>query len=131
MFRLKYLWQYLMLAVPPALAIIAALRASPIISIIAILIALFDIIILPMSKNNENAWMFFLTAITVTPINIRLIIHSFGGCKSILEILFSIFLGMLVYFVLLSAEEIITAIAIRILFPKQESFDDFEFTNSQ
>lgn len=131
MFHLKYLWQYLMLAVPPALAIIAALRASPIISIIAILIEFFDIIILPMCKNNENAWMFFLTAITVTPINIRLIIHSFDGCKSILEILFSIFLGMLVYFVLLSAEEIITAIAIRILFPKQESFDDFEFTNSQ
>ena len=131
MFRLKYLWQYLMLAVPPALAIIAALRASPIISIIAILIAFFDIIILPMCKNNENAWMFFLTTITVTPINIRLIIHFIGDCESVPEILISVLVGLLAYFVLLSIEEIIMGIITRILFPKQESFDDFEFTNSQ
>lgn len=131
MFRLKNLWQYLMLAIPPALAIIAAFRASPIISIIAMALVFLDVVILPACKNNECAYMFFLTAVTVTPINIRLIIHFSSDCESVLEKIISVLVGMLAYFVLLSIEEIIMGIITRILFPKQESFDDFEYTNSQ
>lgn len=131
MFHLKNLWQYLMLAIPPALAVIAACKTSLIISIIAMAIVFLDVVILPMCENNENAWMFFLTAISVTSINIRLIINFLGDCESVPERLISVLVGLLAYFMLFSIEEIIMGIITRILFPKQESFDDFEFTNSQ
>lgn len=131
MFHLKNLWQYLMLAIPPALAVIAACKTSLVISALAIGIAYIDVVILPVSKNNECAYMFFLAAVTATPINIRLIIHFLGDCESVPEMLISVLVGLLAYFMLFSIEEIIMGIITRILFPKQESFDDFEFTNSQ
>lgn len=127
----KNVWQYFLLAFPFALAIIAAFRASPIISIIAMSLVFLDVVILPVCKNNECAYMFFLTAVTVTPINIRLIIHFLGDCESALEILISVLAGLLAYFMMLSIEEIIMGIVTRFLFPKQESFDCFEYTNSQ
>lgn len=127
----KSVWQCFLLAFPFVLAIIAAFRASPIISIIAMALVFLDVVILPVCKNNECAYMFFLTAVTVTPINIRLIIHFLGDCESALEILISVLVGLLAYFMMLSIEEIIMGIVTRFLFPKQESFDCFEYTNSQ
>lgn len=127
----KNVWQCFLLAFPFVLAIIAAFKASPIISIIAMAIVFLDVVVLPVCKNNQNAYMFFLTAVTVTPINIRLIIHFLGDCESALEILISVLVGLLAYFMMLSIEEIIMGIVTRFLFPKQESFDCFEYTNSQ
>lgn len=127
----KNIWQYFLLAVPFALAIIAACKTSLIISIIAMAIVFFDVVILPVCKNNECAYMFFLTAVTVTPINIRLIIHFLGDCESVPERLISVLVGLLAYFMMLSIEEIIMGIVTRFLFPKQESFDCFEYTNSK
>lgn len=127
----KNVWQYFLLAFPFALAIIAAFKASPIISIIAMALVFFDVVILPVCKNNQNAYMFFLTAVTATPINIRIIIHFIGNRESVPERLISVLVGLLAYFMLFSIEEIIMGIVTRFLFPKQESFDCFEYTNSK
>ncbi len=124
MFRLKYLWQYLMLAIPPALAITAACKASLVISALAIGIAYIDIIILPLCKNNESIWMFFMTAVTATPINISLIIYYFENYSSYSSVFISVIFGALGYFVMLSAEEILLGIVIRLLFKSQNKLDD-------
>lgn len=127
----KNIWQCFLLAVPFALAIIAAFKASPFISIFAMSIIFLDVVVLPVCQKNENTYVFFLTAVTSTPINIRIIIHFVGNRESVSEMIVSILLGLLAYFIMLSIEEIIMGIVTRIIFPKQESFDDFEFTNSQ
>ncbi|MGN0533225.1 MAG: hypothetical protein ACI4IK_02595 [Eubacterium sp.] len=124
MFHLKNLWQYLMLAIPPALAVIAACKTSLVISALAIGIAYIDVVILPFCRNNECTYMFFLTAVTATPINISLIICYFENYSSYSSVFMSVIFGALGYFVMLSAEEILLGIFIRLLFKSQNELDD-------
>lgn len=125
--KILYEFQYALIAVPIVLAIIAASKASIILSILSILLIVIDIAILPICKNNENVWTFFMIALTVTPINIKIIIHFIQGN---VNLFIGIVIGLLLYFIMLSIEEIIAGVIVRIIWPKQYDFDDYEFIDS-
>lgn len=125
--KILYEFQYALIAVPIVLAIIAASKASIILSILSILLIVIDIAILPICKNNENVWTFFMIALTVTPINIKIIIHFIQGN---VNLFIGIVIGLLLYFIMLSIEEIIAGVIVRIIWPKQYDFDDYEFIDT-
>lgn len=125
--KILYELQYALIAVPIVLAIIAASKASIILSILSILLTIIDVAVLPVCKNNENVWTFFMTALTVTPINIKIIVHFIQGN---VNLFIGIVMGLLLYFIMLSIEEIIAGVIVRIIWPKQYDFDDYEFIDS-
>lgn len=125
--KILYEFQYALIAVPIVLAIIAAIKASIILSILSILLTIIDVAVLPVCKNNENVWTFFMTVLTVTPINIKIIVHFIQGN---VNLFIGIVMGLLLYFIMLSIEEIIAGVIVRIIWPKQYDFDDYEFIDS-
>lgn len=125
--KILYEFQYALIAVPVVLAIIAASKASIILSILSILLTVTDVAVLPVCKNNENVWTFFMIALTVTPINIKIIVHFIQGN---VNLFIGIVMGLLLYFIMLSIEEIIAGTIVRIIWPKQYDFDDYEFIDS-
>lgn len=125
--KILYEFQYALIAVPIVLPIIAASKGSIIFSLLSILLMVIDIAALPICKNNENVWTFFMIALTVTPINIRIIVHFIQGN---VNLFIGIVMGLLLYFIMLSIEEIIAGVIVRIIWPKQYDFDDYEFIDS-
>ncbi len=125
--KILYEFQYALIAVPIVLAIIAASKASIILSILSILLTVTDVAVLPVCKNNENVWTFFMIALTVTPINIKIIVHFIQGN---INLFIGIVMGLLLYFIMLSIEEIIVGVIVRIIRSKQCDFDDYEFIDS-
>lgn len=125
--KISDLFQCVLISLPLVLSIIAANKASALYSILALALAIIDVVILPVCKKSENTWMFFIIAITVTPINIRIIIHFVSEIENLF---FRIVIGLLVYFIMLSIEELIAGIFTRTIWPKQNEFDDYEFIDS-
>ena len=125
--KILYSLQYALISVPIALAITASIKISALYFILAIIFAFVVVAVMPICKHYENAWMFFMTAITVVPINIRVIVHLFsGGANSLIGVLW----GVILFFVMLSIEELIAGVITRIIWKNQRSFDDYEQLNS-
>ena len=116
--------QYALIFLPLVFSVIAASKASAPYSILALALAAADVILLPVCKKSENTWMFFIIAITVTPINIRIIIHF---ASEIENSLYRFAVGLLAYFIMLSLEELAAGIFARIIRPVQNDFDDYDY----
>lgn len=125
--KILYYFQYVFIAVQFVLAIIASVKASAVYFILAIAFAFLYIAVMPTCKYNENTWMFFMVAITVTPVNIRIIIYALSGSAILF---FSVVFGVILFFIMLSIEELIVGIITRLVWKNQREFDDYEQLNS-
>lgn len=110
-------WSMLLLGVPFVLSIAAVCSKSLLIGVLSIF-AMFLSLCLPVCKNRESLWTFFLTTITTIPINIFLV-------KAIVDFIYSehillyITKGICIYLVILSLEQLLFGIITRIIFRRQ------------
>lgn len=94
-----------------------------IVFLIITIVGLFAVIgFLPVCRRRENMWMFFASAIVMLPINIKLIKIIVTNINKLLEIdfvLFQVTFSVLLFFVLISAEEVVFGVLTRIILKNQ------------
>jgi hypothetical protein len=117
------LLQSMLFIIPLIIAIMAAFKSSILIAIVSIVIMLGLTICLPICKGNENLWAFIATSMVTFPIDLKFIniLYEYGYIDSQFS---SIIISVLVFFVLLSIEEISIGVFIRIIKPHQIDFEE-------
>lgn len=123
--KLKNIIQLALMTIPVILAVAAAVKSSALLAIGSAVAILLLIFILPISSGRENLWTFFLYAIIAVPINIKLIVATFEDFFYI-ELLspVGIMASILIFFILLSVEELCAGILMRIAKPHQLDFEN-------
>ncbi len=106
-----------LLSAPLMLGIIAVYNHIMALSITSICL-MFILLRLPICRNRENLWMFFLATITTIPFNLFLvnIVVDFLYSHSLI---LSIFKGACIYLVLLSIEQLAFGIITRFFYRQQ------------
>lgn len=111
------------LFLPLVFSAFSVVKKSALFGIISILLLFIIVLLVPLCKGNENIWMFFLSNITLLPINV-MIIKSIISYINVGSGIFSkIVTAILVYFVISQIQEIILGVAVRILKPNQIRFN--------
>lgn len=124
MFRIKKVSSAVMThsisLLPISMSIVGAIKHSTISIILLSITLLIAVALTPWAKKRENTWMFLLVAVSGIPVNIVLIRWLFK--LSIFEshfFLLTLFRGVAMYIMLLSAEELILGVVTRIIWKNQ------------
>lgn len=105
---------------PISMSIVGAIKHSTIPIMLLPITLLIAVALTPWAKKRENTWMFLLVAVSGIPVNIVLIRWIFE--LSIFEshfFLLTLFRGVALYIMLLSAEELILGVVTRMIWKNQ------------
>ena len=105
---------------PISMSIVGAIKHSTIPIMLWPITLLIAVALTPWAKKRENTWMFLLVAVSGIPVNIVLIRWIFE--LSIFEshfFLLTLFRGVALYIMLLSAEELILGVVTRMIWKNQ------------
>lgn len=117
--------QLVLLFLPAIFSLFAAIYSNVFLLVFSIIIMFALVFLFPIARGRENLWILILSAITLSPINIRLITYIVFDTSYLDYSKFTVFFAsVLIFFVLLSVEEIIFGIVVRIMRPHQYDFDE-------
>lgn len=117
--------QLILLFLPAIFSLFAAIYSNAFLLVFSIIIMFAFVFLLPIAHGRENLWILILSAITLSPVNIRMITYIVFDTSYLDYSKFTVFLAsVLIFFVLLSVEEIIFGIVARIMRPHQYDFDE-------
>lgn len=105
---------------PISLSIVGAIRHSPILIVLMPIALLISVALTPWARKRENIWMFLLVAVSGVPVNIIVIRWLLG--LSFFETHFFVlafFRSVVLYLMLLSMEELILGVVIRMIWKNQ------------
>lgn len=105
---------------PISMSIVGAIKHSTVPIILLPITLLIAVALTPWAKKRENTWMFLLVAVSGIPVNVVLIRWLFE--LSIFEshfFLLTLFRGVALYIMLLSAEELILGVVTRMIWKNQ------------
>lgn len=124
MFRIKKASSAVMIhsisLLPISMSIVGTIRHSTIPIMLLPITLLIAVALTPWAKKRENTWMFLLVAVSGIPVNIVLIRRLFE--LSIFAshfFLLTLFRGVALYIMLLSAEELILGVVTRMIWKNQ------------
>lgn len=105
---------------PISMSIVGAIKHSTVPIILLPVTLLIAVALTPWAKKRENTWMFLLVAVSGIPVNVVLIRWLFE--LPIFEshfFLLTLFRGVALYIMLLSAEELILGVVTRMIWKNQ------------
>lgn len=105
---------------PISMSIVGAIKHSTVPIILLPITLLIAVALTPWAKKRENTWMFLLVAVSGIPVNVVLIRWLFE--LPIFEshfFLLTLFRGVALYIMLLSAEELILGVVTRMIWKNQ------------
>lgn len=116
------------LLVPCILLSIATIKKILVLGIIGVALMFTYVFFTPLTKGAENFWMYVLSAITLLPLNIKIAIMLYPIFYDLFNLkALSIFISVIVVFIICNIEQIILGVITRIVKPNQKGVDIYEF----
>ena len=126
-FSVKYLSKLTMIIIfliPGVLLSIAIIKHLFIVGIISIALLFALIFSTPFTKGVENLWMYVLSLITLTPLNIKIAITAYTVLCNLFDFkALAVFIAITLFFIASDAEQIVLGLITRIVKPKQKEID--------
>lgn len=117
--------QLFLILIPVFFSIVAAIQSNIFLALLSIIIMFVLVFRLPIAKNSENLWTFLLSAAILSPLNVRFIINFKDKLCIFYDSKYIVFLSsIIIFFLLLSIEELILGVITRSIKPYQFNFDD-------
>lgn len=126
-FSVKYLSKLIMIIIfliPGVLLSIAIIKHLFIVGIISIALLFALIFLAPFVSSVENLWMYVLSLITLTPLNIKIAITAYPMLYDLFDFkALAVFMAITLFFIASDAEQIVLGLITRIVKPKQNEID--------
>lgn len=115
------------LLIPCILLSIATVKKILVLGVFGVVLLFVYVFFTPLTKGDENFWMYGLSTITLLPLNIKIILLLYPVFCDLLNFkALIIFISVLVAFIVWNIEEIILGVITRIVKPNQKGVDFYE-----
>lgn len=116
------------LLIPCILLSIATVKKILVLGVFGVVLLFVYVFFTPLTKGEENFWMYVLSTITLLPLNIKIILLLYPIFCDLLNFkALIIFISVLVAFIAWNIEQIILGVITRIVKPNQKGVDIYEF----
>lgn len=116
------------LLIPCILLSIATVKKILVLGVFGVVLLFVYVFFTPLTKGEENFWMYILSTITLLPLNIKIILLLYPVFCDLLNFkALIIFISVLVAFIAWNIEQIILGVITRIVKPNQKGVDIYEF----
>lgn len=116
------------LLIPCILLSIATVKKILVLGVFGVVLLFVYVFFTPLTKGDENFWMYVLSTITLLPLNIKIILLLYPVFCDLLNFkALIIFISVLVAFIAWNIEQIILGVITRIVKPNQKGVDIYEF----
>ncbi len=125
---LSNLFTVTILLIPCILLSIATMKKILVLGVFGVVLLFIYVFFAPLTKGDENFWMYSLSTITLLPLNIKIILLLYPVFCDLLNFkALIIFISVLVAFIAWNIEQIILGVITRIVKPNQKGVDIYEF----
>ena len=115
------------LLIPCILLSIATVKKILVLGVFGVVLLFVYVFFTPLTKGEENFWMYILSTITLLPLNIKIILLLYPVFCDLLNFkALIIFISVLVAFIAWNIEQIILGVITRIVKPNQKGVDIYE-----
>lgn len=115
------------LLIPCILLSIATMKKIMVLGVFGVVLLFIYVFFTPLTIGAENFWMYVLSTITLSPLNIKIILVVYPIFCNLLNFkALVIFISVLVTFIIWNIEQIILGVITRIVKPNQKGVDIYE-----
>lgn len=125
---LSNLFTVAILLIPCILLSIATMKKILVLGVFGVVLLFIYVFFTPLTKGAENFWMYVLSTITLSPLNIKITVMLYSIFCDLLNFkALIIFISVLAAFIVWNIEEILLGVTTRIVKPNQKGVDIYEF----
>lgn len=126
--HLNNLFTVTILLIPCILLSIATMKKIMVLGVLGVVLLFIYVFFTPLTKGAENFWMYVLSTITLSPLNIKITVMLYSIFCDLLNFkALIIFISVLAAFIVWNIEEILLGVTTRIVKPNQKGVDIYEF----